>query len=135
MKNKIQIGIAALLSIVLISTTQSAKAYTNSSNFALSGVLTKLCSAATTSAFIQWTDPYSINAPDVVLHNIGSNIVYIAVGVGGSSVVATVPSGTAGGFALNPGDFVIANKQQSDTVACITSSGISNIAVTPTYGN
>jgi hypothetical protein len=125
----------ALICCILLPAANSS-AYTNSSNFALAGVLTKFCAGATTSAYIQFSDPYSIGAPDVVLHNIGAVPVYLAVGTGGASLTCTIPSGnTPGCFPLNPGDFVIADKQQADTVACITPTGTSTLAVTPTYGN
>jgi hypothetical protein len=128
--------IFSLFAIGLLLISEPAFAYTNSSNFLSLGVHSLNCAATTTSSVVQFTDAYSIGAPDVIIHNIGSNPIYYKVGIGGAALTAVIPTSSSyGDIELQPNDFVITNKQQSDTIACISTTGTSTVNVVPTYGN
>ena len=101
---------------------------------------TQLCAATTSSgssSAAELTAGAAANAPDVVVRNLGTVIVYYEISDGTvSPTAATVPSPTVGGSqAINPGEADIMSKYKADTITCITSTGVSNLSFTPGTGN
>lgn len=92
--------------------------------------------ATTGGVEIQFTDPASVGASDVMIKNGGSVAIYCDIGTGGSGFSTTVPTNTVpGGFLVNPGEADIFNKRANDTVACITSTSTAIFTATPGIGH
>lgn len=95
-----------------------------------------VCNATTTTSFEQFAAGAKADAPDIVIRNIGTTPVYFEIGLGGASVVATVPtSGSYGSQVINPGEADLLSKTSADTVACITSTSTGTLVITPGTGN
>lgn len=132
-----KISFYALIYIAQLFVSFQAMAITTPNSFHFQAVpnSSRVCSATTSSSFQTFTTGLAANAPDVIVRNIGTTVVYYEIGAGGGTIVATVPSGSNGSQAINPGEADLMSKAQADTVACITGSSTGTLVITPGTGN
>lgn len=121
--------------IALFFTATSAYAGGITANFYPVQGQTLAGAATIVSGYVQFTSAAALASPDVMINNYGSQTVYFDLGTGGADFATSVPSNfTGGGIAINPGEVIILNRRNYDTVAFITASSSSSISATPGTG-
>jgi hypothetical protein len=128
---------AALVMICGIGAASAAPVTGNSFHFQAVIGATKLCNSTTSASYAQLASGSAANAPDVLIKNIGTTVVYYEISSGGASATAaTVPTNSTGGSQpINPGEADLMSKASADTISCINSSSTGTLSFTPGTGN